>query len=574
MKHVIVLLVIACMAVAGSIEPELVGLMHSSTDTDLIPVFVVVHGQVDGNWINSATMGMDRAERQQFAVSALKEMAQVSQQGVLEQLKIYNADNVTDITPLWLANSIYCQATPAVIKALAERTDVVVIERGAGDVTSGLIEPVEVRDPTPEEAGKGLAWGVAKINADDAWAAGYEGNGIIVAVIDTGVDYYHTDLVTNMWHDTPGGQHFGYDFYDGDTDPMDSYGHGTHCAGSIAGDGAAGTETGVAPQATIMALRINYYGGGEPTWIQAMEFAADNGASVMSTSLGSNAGNASLRTANENALTAGLYHSVAAANDGPGAGTILCPGDNPPPWFHPDQTYHGGMSAVVTVGATDSNDNIASFSSRGPVTWWSDYSDSSPLIDPDISGPGVDVVSCRWSGYSGSGSYTTMSGTSMATPHLAGVAALILSANSNLTVAQMDSIIEMTSLDLGASGKDNTYGAGRVDAYQACLAAASMTSTEESQGAVLPPAVSLSAISPNPVNNFAAFSVYTDVAAVADISVFDVSGRRIANIETSEITSGANAYNWQIPAEMGSGIYFVRATVNGTTASSRMTVLR
>ncbi len=434
---------------------------------------------------------------------------------------------------------------------------------------------MDSRPVNSEERGRGLAWGVAKINADDAWAMGYEGQGVIVAVIDTGVDYYHSDLGNNMWHDTAAGYHYGWDFFDNDSDPMDDHSHGTHCAGSVAGDGTAGTETGVAPQATIMALRINYYGGGEPTWIQAMEFAIDNGASVMSMSLGSGQGNTSLRTANENALTAGVYHSIAAANSGPGAGTILSPGDNPPPWFHPDQTYQAGQSAVVTVGATDSNDNIASFSSRGPVTWWYDYSDSSPLIDPDISGPGVDVVSCRWSGYSGSGPYTTKSGTSMATPHLAGVAALILSANPNLTVAEMDQIIEETSLDLGSSGKDNTFGAGRVDAYQAVLAALAMVGNAEEQSAQVNPAViGISAVSPNPVATYASFSVNAAVSGQADIAVYDVAGRRAANIQTGELSAGPNAFSWQIPDTMGSGIYFVRASMNGQTVSSRMTVVR
>ncbi|OPX31644.1 MAG: hypothetical protein B1H09_02420 [Gemmatimonadaceae bacterium 4484_173] len=570
MKKIFLLLAVVSIAVAGSIDPELAVIMAGSTDTDLIPVFILAHGQVDRNWVDASTYGMDRAERQQFAVSAMKDIAEVAQADILTEL---HSSNAAGIESLWLANAVYCEITKAAIRDMAARSDVSLIE-SACDPNGGLIEPVDEHPVTDEEGSRGLAWGVAKINADDAWALGYEGQGVIVAVIDTGVDYYHSDLGNNMWHDTPAGFHYGWDFYDGDSDPMDTYGHGTHVAGSVAGDGTAGTETGVAPSATIMAIRINYYSGGESTWIQAMEFAADHGASVMSTSLGSTHGNTSLRTANENSLTAGLYHSVAAANDGPAAGSILSPGDSPPPWFHPDQTYHGGQSAVVTVGATNNSDVIASFSSRGPVTWWSDYSDSSPLIDPDISGPGVDVVSCRWSGYSGSGPYTTMSGTSMATPHLSGVAALILSANPNLTVAQMDSLIEVTSLDLGASGKENTYGAGRVDALAAVQAALSMTGTEEAQGAVLPPAMGISAISPNPVNTYASFSVYSAVSGTADISVYDVSGRRVANIDSSDIQSGSNAYNWQIPAQMGSGVYFVHATINGNTVSSRMTVVR
>ena len=533
MKQIIVLLAVAAVAMAGSIDPDLALIMAGSTDTDLIPVFILARGQVEESWVNSATYGMNSIERQQFAVSAMKDIAEVAQSDIIAEL---NNSNATNILPLWLANAVYCEATRTTIRNMSFRSDVVLIE-GASDPDAGLIEPTEVRPLNAEERGKGLAWGVAKINADDAWALGYEGQGITVAVIDTGTDYNHTDLASVMWHDTPGGFHYGWDFYDNDNDPMDTYGHGTHCSGSVAGMGTAGTETGVAPSAALMAIRINYYYGGEPTWIQGMEFAIDHGARVMSMSLGSGTGNASLRTANENALTAGVYHSIAAANNGPGAGTVLSPGDGPPPWFHPDQTYHGGNSAVVTCGATDSNDNIASFSSRGPVTCWSDYNTSNPLIDPDISGPGVNVVSCQWNG-----GYTTMSGTSMATPHLAGVAALILSANPALTVAQMDSIIEVTSLELGTAGKDNSYGAGRVDALAAVQAALSMTGTEEAQGAVIPTALSISAISPNPANGFASFSVYTAVSGTADISVFDVTGRRVANIDSNEIESGANAY--------------------------------
>lgn len=572
MKYILTLLIIAALATSGTIQPALQEEMASSFDTDLIPVFILMQGELDTDWIEAATADMTREERQQFVVDALKDRAETSQAAILAELDSYGSLDVVNIHPLWLANSVYCEATPQVIRQMASRSDVTLVEKGTYE-NSGLIEPVEVRDLTPEEREKGLAWGVSQINADDVWALGYEGQGVIAAVIDTGVDYYHSDLSNNMWHDTPAGYHYGWDFFDGDDDPMDDYGHGTHCAGSVAGDGTAGTETGVAPSATLMAVRINYYGGGEPTWIEGMEFATEHGASVMSMSLGSGQGNMSLRTANENALAAGVYHSVAAANNGPGSETITSPGDSPPPWFHPDQVYHGGNSAVVTVGATDSGDNIASFSSRGPVTCWSDYSDSSPLIDPDISGPGVDVVSCRWSGYSGSGPYTTMSGTSMATPHLAGVVALILSANPSLSVAKVDSIIEVTSLDLGTSGKDNTYGAGRVDALAAVQAALAVgvAAGDETAG---PAGLLISSVNPNPVRDIASFEVYTASPGMADIAVFDLSGRRVANIGTHEMAEGSQSYSWMVPADISSGIYFVRASVNGSTVTSRMAVIK
>jgi len=317
-----------------------------------------------------------------------------------------------------------------------------------------------------------------------------------------------------------------------------------------------------------MALRINYYSGGEGTWIQAMQFGTAHGARVLTMSLGSTHGNATLRTAEQNLLTAGVFHSVAAGNSGPGAGTILSSGDSPPPWFHPQQTQHGGQSAVVTCGATNSSDVIASFSSRGPVTWWSDYPTSGPLIDPDISGPGVGVISTQWGG-----GYTSMDGTSMATPHIAGVAALMLDANPNLSVAQIDQIMETTSVDLGPAGKENTYGAGRVDAYQAVIAALAV-GVDESSAGVVAPGLLVSEISPNPVSNFASFQVYTATPGRIDVSVFDLSGREVALIDRGEVASGTQSYGWAIPSGIGNGIYFVRATVGGSSAISRLTVVR
>ncbi len=567
MKLFPLLLIFSVAAFAGVIDPALSQLMELSGSDECIPVFIIANGEVDNGWIDAATAGMDRAERQEFVVDALMEISETSQEGILHSLAVASEGTVQNVQPLWLANSVYCEATVSVIRELATRSDVILIERGAGD-QGGLIEPVEVRAPIHDDLDRGVAWGVSKINADDVWSMGYDGSGVIVGIIDTGTDYNHLDLHNNMWHDTGAGYHYGYDFYDGDNDPMDTYGHGTHCSGSVLGDGSAGTETGVAPGATCMALRINYYVGGEYTWIQAMQFGAAHGAAVLSMSMGTNHGNTSLRTAEANLLTAGVFHSVAAGNSGSGSGTILSSGDSPPPWFHPNQSHHGGRSAVVTVGATNSGDGIASFSSRGPVTWWSDYSDSSPLIDPDISGPGVDVVSTKWGG-----GYTTMSGTSMATPHIAGVVALMLDANPSLSVAKIDSIIEMTSVDLGAGGKDNTYGAGRVDAYQAVLASLS-TGIESSTEGLPVQGLFLSTVNPNPVSAFASFEIHTTSSGMADIAVFDLTGRRVANVSSGEMAEGTHAYNWMVPDAMSNGIYFIRAHVDGAMATTRMTIVR
>ncbi len=558
----------------GGIHPAVARDMSLVQPGELIPVVVHMEGSLDPYWVEEVAAGMTRAERRQFVVDALQSAAALSRSDVLTFLE---HRTVRRIIPLWLVNGFYCETDPETIRLLAARPDVFFIDHGAPE--AGLVEPVERRRATTDELDRGVAWGVDKINAPAVWALGYEGQGVIVGVIDTGVDYTHSDLGSNMWHDTPAGFHYGYNFYgSGDPlNPMDDNGHGTHCAGTVAGTGAAGTETGVAPSATIMALRIYYYTGGFPTWIQGMEFAAEHGASVLSMSLGTTpVGNATLRTAEENVLLAGIYHSVAAANSGPGSGTIRASGDCPPPWFHPDQAFQGGQTAVVTVGATDSNDAIASFSSRGPVTWWlsvapwNDYGDTTPLIKPDISGPGVDVLSAQLGG-----GYTTMSGTSMATPHLAGVAALLLSINPELTVAQLDSLIETTSLDLGAAGKDNTFGAGRVDAYQAALAALEMVGTEGGTSTELSdPSAALSAVQPNPAVSSVAFSLYLPANGNVSISVFDVAGRAVAQVHSGQLSAGSHSFLWSLPENIGNGIYFVRATAPGGSAVSRMTVLR
>lgn len=566
-----VLLMVLC---AGTIHPGLQMDMAMAPPGEMLPVVVHMEGTLDTEWLSSVTSGMSRAVRQAFVVETLRSHASLSQTEVLAFLEDHPVER---LVPFWLVNGFYCETTPATIRLLSQRADVRYIDHGA--VESSLIEPVDRREASPDELNRAVAWGVSKINAPQVWALGYEGQGVIVGVIDTGVDYTHSDLGNNMWHDTPAGYHYGYNFYgSGDPlNPMDDNGHGTHCAGTVAGNGTAGTETGVAPSATIMALRIYYYTGGFPTWIQAMEFAAQHGASVLSMSLGTTpVGNATLRTAEENVLLAGIYHSVAAGNSGPGSGSIRASGDCPPPWFHPNQTFQGGQTAVVTVGATSSSDAIASFSSRGPVTWWlgvapwNDYGDTTPLISPDISGPGVDVLSTQLGG-----GYTTMSGTSMATPHLAGVAALLLSINPELSVAQLDSLIEMTSLDLGATGKDNTFGAGRVDAYQAALAALETVGTQGSTHAALQSSTtSISPVSPNPANGSAAFSVFLPAAGNARVTVFDVTGRTVAVVHSGHLSSGSHSFQWNMPESLNSGLYFVRADAPSGTAVGRMTVVR
>ena len=341
------------------------------------------------------------------------------------------------------------------------------------------------------------AWGVSRIGAPSCWSGGFSGQNIIVAVLDSGVRYTHHDLIANMWHN-PGeiagngvdddgngyvDDYYGYDFYNGDSDPMDdnaSIYHGTHCAGTVAGDGTSGTQTGVAPDAKIMAIKVMGSGGTgtASALVNGIQYAIENGASVLSLSLGwpnpDNSIKNYMRPVMEDVLTAGVVAAVAAGNEGDDGISapqcIDCPGDCPSPWARPGEGIN--RTGVVTVGATGYTESIASFSSFGPTSWntgdYSDYTYPPGLMKPDICAPGVSITSTYGGGDDG---YSVNSGTSMAAPHLAGALAVILSKNPALTPEELDSLVQTTALELGDAGKDSLYGSGRLRLYNALVAA-------------------------------------------------------------------------------------------------------
>jgi subtilisin family serine protease len=583
MKTLLTLLIVSGIAFAGTITPELRDAIAETGQGQLLRVLVKPVGMVDTGYIDRAAAGMDRDARRDFAAEVMQEHAAEAQEGILAELATFDLTAVQDIHPYWILNAISVSLSPEAILDIASRDDVLYVRlMNAADI---LIEPEDARAPLRAELTDGNAWGVDKIEAPAVWAMGYEGSGIIVSVVDTGVNYNHLDLQSNMWHDTAAGYHYGWDFADGDADPMDTAGHGTHCAGSVASDGTAGTVCGVAPSATIMALRVGTTFSDEQDVWDAFQFSIVHGADVISTSLGwpqaQGPDRQTWREVENNVLAAGICHSIAAGNEGGSPsdpGDIRTPGDVPPPWLHPNQTTSGGLSAVVTVGATDSADNIASFSSRGYSTWetqgpWFDYPDTAPaigLIDPDISGPGVDILSCNYANPSG---YATMSGTSMATPHLAGCMALLLDVNPSLSPAQVDMLLETTALDRGAAGKDNEYGAGRVQIYDAVLAAIAL-GTAGSGTAVPASGVVISSTGANPVTSAVRFDLYTGSWAEMDLSVFDLSGRRVAVIHDGQMDQGNHSFTWSVPESFGDGIYFIRAASPEGSATARFTLLK
>ncbi|MCD6330121.1 MAG: S8 family serine peptidase [Candidatus Cloacimonetes bacterium] len=460
------------------LTPQLQQKLQECTQDELIPVNIVMKEQYDPQYLLQQSTFFPLSERRDLVIQELKSFADIYQQDLLYDLQnlSYN-DIVKDIQSLWVSNVIACKATPEVIYNLTQRDDVDFIDYD--EIRNVLMfEKGNTYNPTSRE----ITWNVTKVNADDVWNLGYTGSGVVVAVIDTGVNYNHLDLADHLWTD-PAYPNHGWDFRFNDNNPMDDHGHGTHCSGTVAGDGTAGSQTGMAPDAQIMCLKVldSDGSGSESNVWNAIQFAITNGADVVSMSLGWlhawSPNRITWRNTMNTLLAAGIPASVAAGNEGdqqysyPIPDNVRTPGDCPPPWLHPDQTLIGGISSVICIGATNSGDGIANFSGRGPCTWeyisgFNDYpySPEIGLIRPDIVAPGVNIKSLAH--YSNTGYESGWNGTSMATPCAAGVMALMLSKNPNILPAQIDQILEETAYVLSTS-KSNTFGSGRVDALAA-----------------------------------------------------------------------------------------------------------
>ena len=473
-----------------------------------------------------------KAERRDFVVNTLKRQAKEAQFDLLSYLnELENNGVVEEIRPLWIVNSVSCMAEASLLDEIARRDDVMAVYQCVEFrcLDDDKAVPVERGD------GREIAENLLKVNADKVWELGYTGEDVLIAVIDTGVNFEHADLQGRLWDGGAEYPNHGYDFYSHDNDPSDGRGHGTHVAGTIVGTGASGTQTGVAPGAKIMALKV--FNDDELTettmWVEAMQFAVEHGADILNMSLGQPMPDAAvklmMRQACDNTLAAGVVAAVCAGNVRqmqsmiPIPYNIYSPGDCPPPHLHEDQLVNaGGTSCVVCVGAVDFNDAVAAFSSVGPSVWtdvaqYNDYPYSSGssanigLIRPDVSAPGVNIKSLDYSNNSG---YCLKNGTSMATPCVAGTMALMLSKDHELTPAQLDEILERTAMPLSAH-KSNDFGSGRIDALAAVNAIGDDGVVENEKDMV--------SIYPNPAKDF--ITLVETFPETSQISLINIDGQ-------------------------------------------------
>ena len=326
---------------------------------------------------------------------------------------------------------------------------------------------VQVSSTVPDDTRFNDLWGMhntgqtggtadADIDAPEAWDIGTGSSEIIVAVIDTGVDYTHPDLAANMWvneaeyNGTPGVDDdgngyvddvYGYDFRNNDGDPMDDHYHGTHVSGTIGGIGNNGEGVaGVSWKVKIMGVKFLSSSGSGWTSdaIKCIEYTTLMGANVSSNSWGGGGYNQGLKDAIDAAGAAGMLFIAAAGNSSDD-------NDSKP---HYPSSYDS--DSLIAVMATDHSDNKAGFSSYGSVS-------------VDLGAPGVDILSCKLGG-----GYHSKSGTSMATPHVAGACALLWSMNPDMSNDEVKDILLRTGDQIPAlAGK--CVSEGRLNLYKAIL---------------------------------------------------------------------------------------------------------
>ncbi len=412
-------------------EPALVKALVSAGPSDLLPVIVVLREQeLPEKW----------AGNRDKLVTNLRSLAARTQgplRSYFDEAKA--AGLVESYTPFWIFNGFALKAKPQVIQQIATHPSVSII------LLDHYRQWLKAEFPAPPSAG----WNVERIRAPEVWASlGVSGAGAVVAVMDTGADWLHPALKFNYRGYNPHGPavHTGnwFDPVTRSSYPFDDHGHGTHVLGIAVGQ----EGIGVAPGAKWIAVKVlDGNGYGYDSWIHAgfQWLLAPEGdpalaPDVVNCSWGdANAMNTVFQTDIRALRAAGIIPVFAAGNGGPSPASVYSPASLP---------------EAIAVGATDPYDEVAQFSSRGPSPW--------NEIRPHVVAPGVNIRSS----FPG-GTYASWSGTSMATPHVAGLIALMRSVSPTISVTQTLFLITSTAVPLSSTIPNNDSGWGRVDAFAA-----------------------------------------------------------------------------------------------------------
>lgn len=419
------------------IDPLVQKEITSSQEGDQISVIVTLSNQAN----LSRIPGSSRAVRLEGVIRALQGLANADQRQILSYLNEQSArGNVESVSPFWVFNGLSVTATPEVIENLSLR----------GDVTKITADKIQLKTVV-ETAQVQSEPNLSVIQAPVLWNLGYQGQGVVIASLDSGVDVNHPDLVSNWrggnnsWYD-PFGQH--------PSNPTDLSGHGTWTMGVMVGKDGGGTSIGVAPQSQWIAAKIfDDSGVSTATAIHlAFQWILDpdgNPGTADAPHVVNNSWTFSIPGCNlefeidlQSLRAAGILPIFAAGNGGPDSNTSFSPANNP---------------SAFSVGATTLDNIIYGFSSQGPTDCG-----GSNRVFPDLVAPGVNIFTSDLGG-----SYTFATGTSLAAPHVSGGLALLLTAFPNLSTTHQATSLLSSAVDLGLIGADNTFGHGRVDLLSA-----------------------------------------------------------------------------------------------------------
>jgi bacillopeptidase F len=431
---------------AAALDARLQSILADATPAEAIPVIVTFHNGVDFSRLPAGPRHQRRAE----LVRSLQSRAATAQAPARSFLR---GRGVGPIKDLWIINSLAVTAAPETILALTARPEVSSI-RYDEVITLALPEISTSQITGPAEPN------IERVRAPQLWQQGFAGQGVTVAIMDSGVDLSHPDLGprwrggSNSWFD-PNGEH--------PLAPVDVGGHGTGVMGIILGGNAGNSVIGVAPEAQWIAVKIfNDAGVASDSaihqgfgWLLDPDGnpATDDAPDVVNNSWGYEEASGqcipTFRSALQTLKAAGIAVVFAAGNSGPNANTSVSPANYPEAF------------AVGSIGTDKSTTLLSSYSARGPAA-------CDGTVYPETVAPGDNVRTADLTiGGAVRGNYVNMSGTSLAAPHVAGVMALLLSAFPETRVEALETVLKESTTDLGPAGADNSYGFGLVDAQEA-----------------------------------------------------------------------------------------------------------
>jgi serine protease AprX len=536
-----------------------------------IEFIAVLKQQAD---VSAADKLETKEEKGMFVYNSLKAAAAHSQGDLISLLTKSNAT----FQSFWVVNCVSIKADIATLQAVAELASVETIIENAKCVTPKLASTAASKE---ELSPMGVTWGISKTKANQVWTQlGIKGKGAVVAGEDTGYDWTHPALKNQYrgwngsiadhnynWHDAvhATGSSCGKD----SPEPCDDNEHGTHTMGTmVGGNDGSGTDIGMAPEAKWMGCRnMNANNGTVTSYVECFQFFlaptdltnknADpskaphviNNSWVCPTSEGCNTSTfPTIEKAVTNLRAAGVVIVGSAGND---YATVGCSSVREPVAV---------FAGTFTVGSTTSSDACSSFSNHGPVT---NYGAS--RVSPDISAPGSGVYSSI-----PGGGYKNLDGTSMAGPHVAGLVALIISANPALAgkVATIEDIIQSTAVKLYSSAcgssstaiPNNTFGYGRIDALAAVTKAIKMLSVNENGKTA-----AMVAAFPNPFSNSIRFE-FRNWNSQAVLEIYSIAGTKVCS-QTWEIVP--SAYEANLSAYT-SGAYFYRMSSGSEVVNGKL----